>query len=446
MPPQLALVLCTGFVLFLLQIDRKKAPKVSRALWIPTIWMLSIGSKPWGVWFNSAGAGADPDSGSELDRLFLVGLLCLGLLILARRKGNWSGALRKQTWLMLLIAYMLASIFWSDIPYISFKRWTRELVAVVMALLVLTESEPRQAMESVFRRTIYILIPFSLMLIKYYPEYGVQFGHFSGNQMWIGMTLQKNGLGRLCLISAFFIIWTLVRRWNGSDIPVRKYHTLAELFVLSLTFWLLKGPPNDYSATASVSLAAGLVTFLSLLWIKKHRFNLGVNTLTVMVALIIFLGALQPFIGGSSVTGLASDLGRDLTLTGRTEIWADLLPVAMRRSILGHGFGGFWTSTTKEIHHIGESHSGYLDAFLDLGLVGVLLISMFLLSSCRMAHRKLTHDFYWNALWICFLIMAAIHNITESSFNSLTSHLTAALLFLAVSSAGTNSHTREVPE
>jgi hypothetical protein len=31
--------------------------------------------------------------------------------------------------------------------------------------------------------------------------------------------------------------------------------------------------------------------------------------------------------------------------------------------------------------------------------------------------------------------MAAIHNITESSLNSLTSHLTAVLLFLAIAYA-----------
>jgi hypothetical protein len=101
---------------------------------------------------------------------------------------------------------MLSSIFWSDMPFISFKRWVKELVAVVMTFFVLSESDPRKALQSIFRRTIYILIPFSYILINYFPEYGREYGRWSGGQMWIGVALQKNGLGRLCVFSAFFSV------------------------------------------------------------------------------------------------------------------------------------------------------------------------------------------------------------------------------------------------
>jgi exopolysaccharide production protein ExoQ len=437
MSSKLALLFCTVFVLFLLRLERKQSPHVSLTLWIPTIWMLYIASKPLAIWFKSG--SDDFESGSPLDQYFLAVLLCLGLFILAMRKFNWSRAMNNNIWVMLLISYMLVSVLWSDIPFISFKRWIRELIAVLMAFLILSERDPRQAMQSLFRKTIYILIPFSVLLIKYYPEYGVEYGHTSGGQMWLGVTTQKNSLGRLCLIAAFFLLWTLVRRRQGRDIPVRKYQTLAEVSILILTLLLIRGPGDQYSATALTSLAAGLVAFVGLLWIKKKRINLGKNTLTVIMVLIICFGILQPIIGGSSVSGLTSTLGRESTLTGRTEIWAGLIPVVMQQPILGSGFGGFWTPANRAKHEIGEAHNGYLDLLLDLGIVGLLLASMFLMSSCRKAQREMSSDFDWAILWICYLLMSVIHNITESSLNSFTSYLTAVLIFLSVSSVKATS-------
>jgi len=437
MPPKLALVFCTVFVLFLLRLERKQSPKVSLTLWIPTIWMLCIASKPLAMWFGSG--REDFESGSPLDQYFLSSLLCLGFFILARRNFDWSRAIKKNIWLILLISYMLISVLWSDIPFISFKRWCRELVAVIMSFLVLSELDPRQAMQSLFRRTIYILIPFSILLIKYFPKYGIQYGRFSGTQMWVGVTMQKNGLGRLCLIATFFLVWTLVRRGQGRDTPIVKFQTLADVSVLIMTLILIIGPGNQYSATALLSLAAGLVALVGLTWIKKHRLSLGVNALTAMMALIICFGTFQPFIGGSTVSGVSASLGRESTLTGRTEIWEGLLPDVMQQPILGSGFGSFWTEANREKHDIGEAHNGYLDVLLDLGFIGVLLVSMFLLSSCRKAQREMRSDFDWGSLWICFLLMALIHNITETSFNSFTVHLTAVLLFMAISSSSPTS-------
>lgn len=438
MPPQLALLLCTIFVLLLLRLERKQTPEVSFALWLPTIWMLCIASKPLSTWF---GWGFDA-AGSRVDQIFLIGLLCLGLVILARRKFEWSRVIRENPWVALLIGYMFVSILWSDIPYTSFKRWVRELVAVIMAFLVLSERYPRQAMQRIFKRTVYILIPFSVVLIKYFPEYGRSYSGWSGAESWTGVALQKNGLGRLCLIAAFFLIWTLIKRWKKRDASVGKLAIYADVCVLMITLWLLKGPPGGYSATAIASLTVGFTMFLGLVWMRKHGRILGAKTLTMIMALIIGYGIITPIVGGLYFgKDLIYALGRDDTLTSRTEIWAEIVPIAMQRPILGQGFGGFWTSATRNAQRVGEAHSGYLEIILELGLVGILLFSMFLLSCCRKAQKELRHDFYWAGLWICFLLMAALYNLSESSLNDLTSHLTAVLLFLAVSSSASTENT-----
>ncbi|MGB8953531.1 MAG: O-antigen ligase family protein [Candidatus Aminicenantales bacterium] len=337
---------------------------------------------------------------------------------------------------MVLIVFMLISVLWSNIPNTSFNRWVRELQAVLMAFVVLSEPSPRQSMESILRRTTYILIPFSLLLIKFFPNYGRTYGRWSGRQMWIGVTQQKNGLGRLCLIAVFFLIWSLVRRKQGNNAPVWKYQTHVEILVLVIALLLIRGPGGDsYSATALYALGVGLLVYWGFHFIKKFGINLGGGTLMTTVAMIILFGIVAVFSSGSNVRFFASSVGRDATLTGRTQVWARLLPVAMQQPVVGRGFGGFWTPRTREAFEISEGHSGYLDVLLGLGFVGILLVSIFLLSSCRKAQRVLFHDFDWGALWICYIIMSVVHNITESSIDSLTSQLTAVLVFLAISSS-----------
>jgi exopolysaccharide production protein ExoQ len=442
MPSALALLLCSTFVLYLLRYDRRQSTKVSGAMWVPTIWMFSIATKPLANWFGAG--GEDIESGSPLDRIFVSGLLCLGLLILAGRKLDWRSVIKKNTWLILLIAYMLISILWSDVAFVSLKRWVRELTAVIMASVVLTEPAPRQAMESLFRRTVFILIPFSILLIKYFPQYGIQY-RWSGEVMWVGVTLQKNGLGRLCLISAFFLVWTLIRRWKGRDIYLHKFQTLAEVVLLVLTIWLLRGP-SDWAASASgfVALIIGLAAFAGLLWLKKHRLYAHANLLIAITAIIIAVGIITPLSQGSSVANFTSVVGRDVTLTGRTDIWAGLVPIAEQHPILGCGFGGFWTSRTEAEAMVNEAHNGYLEVLLQLGFVGLLITSVFLLSFCRSAARALAYDYDWASLCICFLLMAAVHNIGESSFDSFTRHLMAMVLFLAVTLPAVNrrAHTK----
>ncbi len=343
------------------------------------------------------------------------------------------------------MGYMLVSIIWSDIPYTSFKRWIRELIAVVMAFVVLSERDPRKAVESVIRRTVYILIPFSILLIQYFPEYGRQYHRWSGELMWIGVTLQKNSLGRLCIISVIFLVWTLVRRWDRLDTPGGKVQRYVEIFLLITTLWLLKGPEGVYPATGVVALAAGLGMFLSLRWMKKAQIVLGENILTVVMVFVLCFGIFTVMVGGSSVAGITSVLGRDETLTGRTLVWTQLLPIVEGRPIVGSGFGSFWTLENRSIYDINDAHNGYLDVLLEIGSIGMVLLVIFLLSFCRKAQWKMADDFDWASLCICYLLMALIHNITETSINSFTQHLTAGLLFLSVSVAKRTSSPESAP-
>jgi len=431
MSPTLALLICTLFVLFMLRIDHKQSTGVSFALWIPTIWMLLISSKPLGVWFGIG--GVDMESGSSLDRSVLTVILFLGLIILLNRHFSWSNAIKENIWLMLLISYMLFSVLWSDLPFVSFKRWIKEFIAVIIAFFILTEPEPRQALQSIFRRTIYILIPFSYVLIHYFPDLGREYARWTGDLMWIGVATQKNGLGRLCLFAAFFLIWTFIRRWQGRDVPATGYQTFFEVLILILTFWLMGGPQHNfsYSATTNVAFVVGLLALNGLFWMKKRGVAFGPTIFIIITAFIIVYGTITPFVGSLSLVDISSIFKRNETLTGRSEIWAILIPYAMQKPIWGHGFGGFWTEEIQSITST-HAHNGYLDVVLNVGFFGLLLFSIFILSCSRKVQIVMTHDFDWGNLFICFLLMAIVHNIAESTIVGFTGGLSVILLFMSV--------------
>jgi exopolysaccharide production protein ExoQ len=437
MPPIIALMLCMGFVIYLLWLDYKQSRDVSHFTWIPSIWALVAFSRPIDLWFGDL-EQRTMESGSLYDRTFLVIMLCIAVIILLRRKFNWSKAVKDNRWLIVLVGFMLISISWSSISFISFRRWTRELIAVIMAFALLSERNPQRALLSVLRRIGYILIPFSALLVKFYPSYGVAFGRWDGARSWIGVATQKNGLARLCIIVAVFLVWTLIRRWQHHDLPVVRSQTYAELLLLLLSFLLLMGPNRTlaYSATSTVTFVAAIVTLCALYWRKKRGLaNRGFG-LSIIVITIVAYGTMTPFMGKLSFINISSILNRDETLTGRADlIWKKLIPFAMDKPILGHGYGGFWTTQMRDLTS-SHAHNGYLDVILNIGFLGLILVSILLLSWCQRAQCVIAYDFEWGVLFVCYLIMLAIFNIPESAINSLTAALSAVVMFFSVCSVG----------
>src|SRR5579859_5229846 len=387
MPPFIALVLCAALVLVLLYIEKRNSRGVSSAIWIPTIWMLIASSRPLVTWFvGSSRSTGGNEAGSPLDRWVLTGLGVLAIFVLAHRRFDFWGTLRAHKWLIALLAYMLISTVWSDITFIALKRWMREAIVLIMALVVVSEANPRQALASLLRRCAYVLIPFSLMLIKYYPVLGRQYARYSGVEMWTGVTGQKNELGRLCTISILFFLFSAYRRWRKGKVVEVETPFWTDAFLLFMTVYLLIGAN---SSTSLATLILGIMIFLCLLILRKLHFRVPKLGLTLLVILLITYGTVTPFLGGSNVAIFSSSLGRDETVTGRTEVWAAVLPAMSQHQIAGHGFGSFWTDARRELYEIPTAHNGYLDIMLELGAIGLGFYTIWLISSAHKLHGAL---------------------------------------------------------
>lgn len=419
MPPALALLVFLAFVAALLWIDHKRSAEVSTALWIPTLWFLYSASRPVSEWFRVASADGTVESGNPIERNILTLLILTGFFILGRGKFNWAQTFRNNRWLIILFLYMLVSIIWSDFMLISFKRWFKTAGSFVMALIVLREVSPYEAIQAVFRRMAYILIPFSVMLVKYFHEFGVSYGRYNGAESWRGATQSKNSLGVLCMVSALSIIWALIRRREGKEPGSVRYQTWADLVVLAMAFWLLKGPGGSYSATSIAVMVVGIATFFVLRRLKARVAYLGkVAGLALLgVGLIFFFTRFG--MGISPMEVIAPMLGRDATLTGRTDvIWDVLIPIAMENPIMGVGYGAFWIRPIDfDLHFsVNEAHNGYLDVFIELGVVGLMLLPFVVVECFQRARFECEREFDWGALRISFLFMMLLHNIAETSF------------------------------
>ena len=80
--------------------------------------------------------------------------------------------------------------------------------------VMLTEDDPAQAVEMLIRRVCYFLIPLSIVLIKYYPQYGRDYSIWTGAKYSVGVTTNRNQLGVQCLIGGLFFFWDFARRWS----------------------------------------------------------------------------------------------------------------------------------------------------------------------------------------------------------------------------------------
>ncbi len=435
MPPIVALCLCAAFVLGLLRIDHRRNRGLSKITWLPTLWFLIAASRPVAQWFTGGEVGeegASVEDGSPLDRFVLLCLITLGMAVLAKRRFDWSTMLRDNRWLVLLFVYMLVSILWSDFPFVSFKRWIKTAGSVVMALVVLTELSPLSVLHSILMRTAYILVPFSLMLIKYYPPIGVAFGRWSGGTMWVGATMTKNTLGALCMVSIFVLVWTLVRRRERKLPRATRYDNWADLIVLGLACYLIRGPGGAYSATSIAVLVLGLAVFFLVRRLTTDSRQLRSRIIAAVLGTAGLFVLVDAVAGESPVALVARLLGRDPTLTGRTDlIWSELIPLSLKNPVLGVGYGAFWIRPIFEFP-INQAHNGYLDVFIELGAVGLVLLSCLIVSFCGKAIREFRWDPDWAALRLAFLLIVIMHNNTETSFLRSTILLWNLLVLLMI--------------
>ncbi|MGB6430443.1 MAG: O-antigen ligase family protein [Candidatus Acidiferrales bacterium] len=437
MNPTVALLIYSVGIGGLFYLDRDKSARTSIALWLPVIWIWISGSRPLSVWFNLGAPTSDAAmqaiqlDGSQPDRIFFQVLVVLGAAVIIRR------AMRTQTFLaanwpiLVFFFYCLVSVLWSDFPDVSAKRWIKAIGDLLMVLIVVTDAEPIAALKRFFSRTGFILLPASILLIKYYGDLGRSYDPWFGTTYFTGVTTNKNALGVITFTLSLAAVWRILLLLRSPELPNRRRHLLAQAVLLGFGIWILS------LANSATSLACFIVGAALMLVTGLPVFRRRPEAVHALVlALLVTAGAALLFGGEGEVL---QALGRNSTLTGRTQIWGLVIPMAPN-AFVGAGFESFWLGARLEklwralpVLHLNEAHDGYIEVYLNLGWVGLCLLATVLINGYRRSVATFRHDPGLGSLLLAYILTAALYSVTEAGFRMMNPMWVIFLLAVAAS-------------
>jgi exopolysaccharide production protein ExoQ len=415
---QLAFLICAIGVAGLFFLDHDKSVRSSMGLWLSVIWLSINGSRPISVWLGVAGpssgdALAATLEGSPLDAAIFELLIFAGIIVLFLRRRKTSALLKASGPVLIYYLYCLASTAWSPFPGPSFKRWIKCVGDLVMVLIVVTDAHPTTALRKLYSRVGFILLPLSIVLIKF-TNLGVSYDedgpHFTG------VTLNKNLLGMTLYVISIGVVWNIRALLLDRHAPSRTRRLIAQSTLLIFGIVLLKWA-HSATSTFCFTLGSGLLLASGLPIIRKRP-----GRLHALCFGILLLGAVAMLSGGGSVT---SAMGRSSDFSGRTEIWAAAIASA-DSPLFGTGFESFWNKNSRKvvsilwnysgIQNLNSAHDGYLQIYLDLGWIGVCLLSIILIVGYLRAIKAFRRDRELGSLFLACIVTAAFYNITEAGF------------------------------
>jgi exopolysaccharide production protein ExoQ len=318
-------------------------------------------------------------------------------------------------------------VFWSDAPVISFKRWVKGLGTLIMALVIVTESRPFEALGFVLRRLAFVLMPLSLLFIKFYPELGR--AYHMGSPMFTGVTFQKNSLGQLCLYLGIYLSWEFLFR--SPDRRASRSQSIRNAILLPMTAWVLY-MSHSATALALMGVALGLMLAMrtpALRCRPRSIFPIGIVALAAWVLLDATFDLQDAFI---------RLLGRRPDLTDRTALWAMLMQM-VQHPLIGAGYESFWSGERLvqiwermgyEASGVVQAHNGYIELYLNLGVVGVAVLALAIFSGLLNIRRRLTTDYAHAVLALTLTLVVVIYNYTEAVYKPLNNLFVLLLICL----------------
>ncbi len=403
-------------IAWLFWLDREKEASTSRATWISFIWIGLAASRSAGQWIYLSAPvdAADVNmEGSPIDRTVYLVLLLAGIAVLIARSQRVKRIFFANSSILLFFAYAAVSLFWSDFPDIAFKRWFKAIGDLVMLCIVLTEDDPPFAVRQLLKRLAFVLIPLSVLLIKYFPEYGRTYGRWFGEVHYTGVTTNKNTLGAICMLFGLALIQRLFVLYRNRGQSGRKRMLLANAIVLGTILWLLS-IASSMTSWSCFGMGLTVILALNIRAVAKRR-----RILHFLIPVMLTASASVLFLGVSPDTLTA--MGRDPTLTTRTEMWPMLLSLC-KNPIGGVGFGSYWLgSRLEQIWKVwewkpNEAHNGYLEIYLSLGWIGMILLAIVLASGYRKAFVACRRNLDLGSVLLAYFVVGVAYNFSESAF------------------------------
>jgi exopolysaccharide production protein ExoQ len=351
-----------------------------------------------------------------VNQIVFTSLFLLGAASLWARREDAAALLKKEKWLTIFLFWCFLSLFWSDYPFVSFKRLFQIYTTVIVILAALIWKGSSRELIDTFRVVVYLYIVASIASVLFVP------GAMEPKMpAWRAFAPSKNHLGQATLICTFLCCISLSA---GGELK-RK---LTDIVMLGLSLILLFGAK---SVTSTITLF-----LIFLLWgvlaLNKRFQTLGVGNFFLFfagVAGVVFAVMMSRF--PDEIQAFFQFFERDMTFTGRTSLWLAVFEYTKEHLFLGAGIGGFWVVENPAVLKIyqeyvwlpNQAHSGYVDILNETGLVGFMVFGAMVGSFFIRYFRSSLHH-----PWIWFFLVALITNFQESTIFRL--NILTGVLFL----------------
>ncbi|MGG7578621.1 O-antigen ligase family protein [Rhizobium sp. Nf11,1] len=339
--------------------------------WLLTVMLYITLLRATGMWY---GYPSNFDDGISVDplpqKLMLYSLIPMMGVYFILEPNRFLSYFRRVPVLVIVVAgFSLISLALS----ISFGASARGVAAVTVLTIAPLLYRRRYGSVETFRLLTNFAIFAAFANVLYtvaFPRFAIMGGSYAG--MVKGLFYHKNTMGQFFAV-AFVVVVSI-----GLPSAKLRYRTLLRWTALLLMLLLIA---VSRSSTAVVMLAMGLATLAGL----KMMFKIGNSG--VRSFFLFFLCLILGFVGASAYLGaaqlIADAFGKDLTFSGRTNIWEQLIPLVYDKPIFGYGFALFRQPEIMEqfvrvTFDARSTHNTYLELALNIGVPGTIAWVAFL--------------------------------------------------------------------
>lgn len=352
----------------------------------------------------------------------LIYAISFALLIL-----RWKKVLPviiKNKYLLLLLIVVGLSPLWSVLPDQTFRYSIYAMGTTAFGLYVATRYTLKEQV-TIFSWTYALIILFSIIFIVALPHYGIMGAIHAGAIR--GIYTHKNQFG-LVMVPGAVIFFLRALSGKGTS----WLHWL--FFVTSIALIVL--------SRSTTSLGNLLIMLTLCLVYRTFRWRYEVLISVILAATIIGVAGLLWFVNYGESDLLFVAIGKDATLTGRTEIWHYVWEQIQLRPWLGYGLAAFWNGLDGPSAYIElaltisvvYAHNGFLDLWLSIGFIGLSVFAIGFLSAVKnslsLIRQTFTPEEFWPLLYLTYILLS---NIAEGSIPTLDNFFWAVYAMTAFS-------------
>jgi O-antigen ligase len=310
---------------------------------------------------------------------------------------------RAAAWILLYLTWAGVSILWSDPPNYSFVIVTWATYGVLCVAVALTMHTSR---ESAIVASLWGIVAGGCFTAVYYVGFSGLAPDSSAMRVTTSEISYWNGLGAATGMASVAAVSLLSRRRG-------RHATL-----LAIVFPLLAGVTIvTVSKTAIVATGAAVVAFslANRTKLRKKAVVFTVAIASMLVAVPYAIPILQTY--GQNQQNID-------TLTGRTELWAQISRLIGEAPIAGHGF--MWIAFHKPEEWAGEAHNDVLQQLLNFGAIGLAVaVTVY----WRLGRRIIKDRGQFRAFAIAMFVFCLFRGVTEAT-DTLILPLHLALLLI----------------